>query len=129
MSDQSSKWHATRKARMDELFSGKKFTIVEEVKSDEPIETPLGYKTKSGYRLASEDGTMSIVVGKALLNQIADDYEAVTKPEPKRRGRPRKQPIEQAEVWAGRDLPGDASPITQAGPTMTNPNADEHFEG
>lgn len=127
MSDQKSKWHETRKTRMDELFTGKKFEVVREFKSDEPVATPLGYKVKSGYELRSGDET--IVVGKALLNTLADEYDAVDKPEPKRRGRPRKQPVEQAEVWANREMPSDASPVTQAGPTMTNPNEDEHFEG
>jgi hypothetical protein len=125
----ASKWHDTRKARMDELFAGKKFEVVEEVDSDTPIATPLGYKVNKGYRLRSTDGTMDIVVGKSLLNTLADDYDAVEKPAPKKRGRPRKQPLEQAEEWAGREMPGDASPVTQPGPTMVNPNEDEHYEG
>lgn len=127
MTDQSSKWHSTRKARMDELFAGRKFRVVEEVSSDEPLETPLGYKIKKGYRLELVEGKFpgevaDIYVGKALLNQLADEYDAVEKPEPKRRGRPRKQPLEQAEDWASRDIPNDAQQITQAGPTYTNPN-------
>lgn len=125
----ASKWHETRKARMDELFAGKRFDIVEEVNSDTPVETPLGYKVNKGYRLKSTDGSMDIVVGRALLNQIADDYNGVTKPEAKKRGRPRKKPLELAEEWAGRDIPSDAQQITQPGSTMTNPNEDEHYEG
>jgi hypothetical protein len=128
MGTQKSNWHETRKARLDELFEGKKFHVVEEVNSDEPIATPLGYKVKSGYRLQSADGD-TIVVGKALLNTLAEDYGAVDKPAPKKRGRPKKQPIELAEDWAARDLPADASPITQPGPPLENPNEDEHFEG
>lgn len=131
MSDQKTKWHETRKARMDELFSGKKFRVVEEFKSTEPVATPLGYKIKSGYRLAqvdTADGQVNeFLVGKSLLNSIAEDYNAVDKPEPKRRGRPRKQPLEQAEEWAGRDLPNDAGPVSQPGPALTNPNEDEHL--
>jgi hypothetical protein len=116
---------------MDELFSGKKFTVVEEVNLDEPRATPLGYKVKKGFRLVATDGTADIIVGKALLQQMHENYDAVEDmPQPKKRGRPRKeevvvdttQPIEQAEEWANRDLPDDASPITQAGPTYTNPN-------
>jgi hypothetical protein len=129
MVDQKSKWHETRKARLDELFTGKKFHIVGEFKSDEPVATPLGYKVKSGYRLEPTEGGDTFVVGKSLLNTLADEYNAVEKPSPKRRGRPRKQPIEQAEEWAGRDIPGDASPITQPGQPLTNPNADEEFKG
>jgi hypothetical protein len=125
MTDQANKWHSTRKARMDELFAGRKFRVVEEVNSDEPLETPLGYKVKKGYRLEDESG--QIVVGKALLNQLAEDYNAVEKPEPKRRGRPRKEPLAQAEEWASRDMPDDAQQVTQAGPTYTNPNADEEM--
>lgn len=129
MTDQSSKWHQTREAKLHELFDGKQFNIVEEVNSDTPIATPLGYKVNKGYRLQSTDGTMDIVVGKALLNTLADDFGAVTKPEAKKRGRPRKQPIEQAEEWANRDMPGDASPVTQPGTEVTNPNEDIHYEG
>lgn len=124
MKDQSSKWHGTRKTRMDELFTGKKFTVVEEFKYDKSVQTPLGYKVNKGYKLRAEDGT-EIYVGKALLNQLADDYDAVAKPQPKKRGRPRKQPIVQAEEWASRDIPDDAQEVTQAGPTYTNPNATE----
>jgi hypothetical protein len=126
MAGQSDKWHTTRKARMDELFIGKKFVIAEEFKYNEPVETPLGYKVNKGYRLRAEDGSSEIYVGKALLNQLADDYDAVEKPEPKKRGRPKKQePIEQAEEWASRDIPGDAQEVTQAGPTYSNPNESE----
>ncbi len=129
MVDQKSKWHETRKTRMDELFSGKKFRVVEAVKFDEPVATPLGYKVKSGYRLEQVDGGDSFVVGKSLLNAIAEEYNAVEKPAPKKRGRPRKHPLEQAEEWAARDIPDDAYPITQPGETYTNPNADEEFKG
>lgn len=129
MTDQKSKWHETRKQKLDELFAGRQYTIVEEKKFTEPEETPLGYKVKSGYVIESTDGQQRFVVGKALINTLADEYNAIEKPVAKKRGRPRKQPIEQAEQWAGRKLPEDASPVTQAGPTMINPNADEHYEG
>jgi hypothetical protein len=121
---QASKWHETRAARIKDLFDGKKFTVESEFKNEEPQETPLGYKVKSGWRLVSTDGTMRIVVGKALLNRLADSG-AVDKPEGRKRGRPRKQPLEQAEQWASRDMPDDAQQVTQAGPTYTNPNADQ----
>jgi len=128
MSDQNSKWHTTRKARMDELFTGRKFEIVEKFKSDTALATPLGYKVNSGYKLRAVDGKndpQEFVVGKSLLATIADEYNAVDKPEAKKRGRPRKQPLEQAEQWADRDIPNDAQQITQAGPTYSNPNANE----
>lgn len=126
---QADKWHGTRKTRMDSLFSGKRFRVVEEVKSDEPLATPLGYKVKNGYRLEEVDSTEpQFVVGKTLLQTLDSEYNAIEEmPEPKRRGRPRKQPIEQAEEWANREIPGDAEEITQPGPTVSNPNADETF--
>jgi hypothetical protein len=127
--DQKSKWHETRKARMDSLFAGRSYRIVEEKKFDEPQETPLGYKVKSGYVIESLDGQQRFTVGKALVNTLADEYGAIEKPAAKKRGRPRKQPLEQAEEWAGRDIPDDAGPITQPGPTMTNPNESETLEG
>lgn len=102
MTDQKSKWHKTRKARMDELFAGKRFEVVAPFDFEEPVETPLGYKVSKGYNLISTDGTMNIYVGKALMTQLAEEYNAVDKPAARKRGRPRKQ---------------------------ANPNADEHFEG
>jgi len=127
MTDQSSKWHATRDARMKEIFEGKEFVIVQEFKNEGPLKTPLGYKVKSGWHLAATDGSMECVVGKSLLNTLIDSG-AVAKPAPKKRGRPRKQPIEQAEQWANRDMPGDAQEVTQAGPTYVNPNASQEAE-
>ena len=129
MTDQKSKWHETRKARMDELFAGKKFDLVAEFSFEEPVTTPLGYKVSKGYTLAPRDGSGEIYVGKALMNQLADEYNAVDKPAPKKRGRPAKQPLAQAEEWADRAMPADAAPVTQPGPTYVNPNENEHFEG
>jgi hypothetical protein len=129
MGEQKSKWHETRKARMDSLFAGRSYRVVEEKKFDTPQETPLGYKIKSGYIIESVDGEQRFTVGKSLLNILADEYNAVEKPVAKKRGRPRKQPLEQAEEWAGRDISNDAGPITQPGPGLVNPNADERFEG
>ena len=131
MSDQKTKWHETRKSRLDELFKGKKFEIREEFKSDEPVATPLGYKIKSGYRIV-EVGKLTrdyveYFIGKSLVKILADEYDAIEKPAAKKRGRPRKQPLEQAEEWADRDIPDDAGPITQPGPTYGNPNEDEHL--
>lgn len=124
MSTQSDKWHATRKSRMDELFSGKHYDIVSEDILDEPLETPLGYKTKKGYWLQDQNSDR-IWVGESLLNTLSEDYKAVTRPAPKKKGRPRKQPIDQAQVWASRDIPNDAEQITQAGPTYINPNENQ----
>jgi hypothetical protein len=124
MAEQSSKWHATRDAKLKELFDGKKFTVVEEFKNEGPLKTPLGYKIKNGWHLAATDGSMECVVGKSLLNYLVDSG-AVEKPEAKKRGRPRKQPLEQAEEWASRDMPDDAQEVTQAGPTYVNPNSEE----
>jgi hypothetical protein len=131
MTEQKAKWHETRKARMDELFKGKKFQIEEEVKFDEPVATPLGYKIKSGYRIVEIDKLtrdyVEYFVGKSLVKILADEYDAIEKPAAKKRGRPRKQPLEQAEEWAGRDIQDTAWPITQPGPALDNPNEDEHL--
>ncbi len=123
----NSKWHKTRKDKMDSLFRGKKYRIVEEVNSDTPLTTPLGYKINKGYLLKS--GDEEIYVGKALLNQLADDYGAVEKPQSKKRGRPAKSPVAQEEVWNNRSVPDDAQQITQPGPTYANPNENQHLEG
>lgn len=133
MTDQKSKWHETRKARLDELFKGKKFVVREEFKFDEPVATPLGYTIKSGYSIVEVDKLtrdhVEYFVGKSLLNILVEEYAAVEKPAPKRRGRPRKQPIEQAEEWASRDISDDAQQITQPGEPLVNPNADEEYKG
>lgn len=127
MSEQSSKWHATRNARIKELIEGKHYVVVEEFKSGQPIETPLGYKVKSGWYLEDSATGAKIAVGKSLMNTLAD-ADVVEKPAPKKRGRPRKsEPLAQAEEWASRDIPDDAQQITQAGPTYTNPNAGQEF--
>ena len=125
MVDQKSKWQQTRKARMDELFAGKHFEIVAPFDFNTPVKSPLGYKVSKGYTLSDDGGQTVIYVGKTLLKQIADEYSAVELPEPKKRGRPRKQPLEQAEQWANRDMPDDAQQVTQPGPTYVNPNANE----
>lgn len=125
MTDQKGKWHETRKARLDELVSGKRFEVVEKVRLDTAVETPLGYKLKQGYRVRSTDGSAEFYAGKALIDTLVNDYGVMDKPESAKRGRPKKQPIAQAEQWAGRDMPSDASPVTQPGATYTNPNADE----
>lgn len=130
---EKSKWHETRQAKMDELFKGKKFRIVDEFKSENPLATPLGYKIKSGYRLEQVglpvDTVNEFVVGKSLLNTLVEKYQAVDRPEAKKRGRPKKQPLAQAKEWAARDIPNDAGPITQPGETYTNPNATQEFKG
>jgi hypothetical protein len=124
MTDASSKWHTTRDAKLKEVFGDKQFTVVEEFKNQDPQATPLGYKVKSGWRLAATDGSMECVVGKALLNYLADSGK-VEKPAAKKRGRPRKSPVQQAEQWASRDIPDDAQQVSQAGPTYVNPNSEE----
>lgn len=122
---------ASKKEKLDNLFKGKKFEIREEVNLNEPVATPLGYKIKHGYRIVQVDKLtrdyVEYYVSKSLLDTIADEYGAVEKPESKRRGRPKKEPIEQAEEWANRDIPNDAQQITQPGPTYPNPNADQSF--
>lgn len=127
MADQKSKWQATRKAKMDELFTGKQYKIVDEFSSEEPMKTPLGYTVKNGFVIESLDGSQRFHVGKSIINILADDYKAITKPEKKRRGRPRRDTLEQAAEWADRDIPSDAQQLTQAGPTYPNPNKDEQL--
>lgn len=127
MADQKSKWQATRKAKMDELFTGHKYKIVNEFSSEEPKKTPLGYTVKNGFVIESTDGTQRFYVGKSIINILADNYNAITKPEPKKRGRPKRGTLEQASEWANREMPADAQQVTQAGPTYSNPNENQQL--
>lgn len=127
MANQKDKWRATRQARMDELFKDRQYRLVESKSFDEPKETPLGYTVKHGYVVESVDGEQKFVVGKSLLNILANEYHAIDLPPAKRRGRPKHDTLDLASEWASRDVPDDASPVTQPGPTYTNPNEDEKF--
>lgn len=127
MTSQKDKWRATRQARMDELFKNRQYRLVEEKSFSEPQETPLGYTVKHGYVIESLDGEQKFVVGKSILNALAEDYRAIDLPPAKRRGRPKHDTLEVASEWADRKIPSDAAPITQPGPTYTNPNEDEKF--
>jgi len=89
MSDRSEKWHATRRARELALFSGQQFEVVREVKG-EPFKTPLGYSGKNGYEVRNIESGETFKVGKDTLKRMASEYEAVTLPAPKKRGRPKK---------------------------------------
>jgi hypothetical protein len=88
MKDRSASLAANRKAKMDELFAGKKFTILQEIhlNGDERFVTPFGNKGRNGYAI-SEEGNPSnrFIVGATVLKQAAAEYGAVTLPEPKRK--------------------------------------------
>lgn len=90
MSDRSDRWHATRHARELALFAGKRFEVVREVKGDEPFKTPLGYSAKNGYEVRNVESGETFKVGKTTLKVMAEKYDAVTLPPPKKRGRPKK---------------------------------------
>lgn len=89
MSDRSDKWHATRRAREAALFAGRKFVVVREIK-DTSFKTPLGYSAKNGYEVRNVETGETFMVGKTTLKVMAQEYDAVTLPAPKKRGRPKK---------------------------------------
>lgn len=89
MSDRSDKWHATRRARELALFAGQRFEVVREVKG-ESFKTPLGYSAKNGYEVRNVESGDTFKVGKTTLKVMAAEYDAVTLPAPKKRGRPKK---------------------------------------
>lgn len=88
MKNRSASLAANRKAKMDELFEGKKFTILQEIhlNGDERFVTPFGNKGRNGFAI-SEDGNPSnrFIIGATVLKQVAAEYGAVTLPEPKRK--------------------------------------------
>lgn len=89
MSDRSDKWHATRHARELALFAGQRFEVIREVKG-ESFKTPLGYSAKNGYEVRNVESGDTFKVGKTTLKVMAAEYDAVTLPAPKKRGRPKK---------------------------------------
>lgn len=89
MSDRSDKWHGTRRARELALFANKRFEVVREV-SGESFKTPLGYSAKNGYEVRNVETSETFKVGKTTLKVMAEEYDAVTLPAPKKRGRPKK---------------------------------------
>lgn len=106
MSDRSDKWHATRHARELALFSGKRFEVVREVKGDEPFKTPLGYSAKNGYEVRDVVSGDTFKVGKTTLKVMAEKYNAVTLPPPKKRGRPKKVSPVITQNRSGGYIPG-----------------------
>lgn len=111
MSDRSDRWHATRHARELALFSGRQFEVVREVKGDEPFKTPLGYSAKNGYEVRDTKSGETFKVGKTTLKVMAEKYNAVTLPPPKKRGRPKKQKFATGgQVFGPRDPQDDTIP-------------------
>ena len=108
MSDRSEKWHSTRRARELALFANKRFEVVREVKG-ESFKTPLGYSAKNGYEVRNVETGETFKVGKTTLKVMAEEYEAVTLPAPKKRGRPKKVRFAEGGLIAGPGTAGDDS--------------------
>lgn len=108
MSDRATKWRATRHVRELALFADKRFEVVREFKNEE-FESPLGYKGKNGYEVRNIDTNETFKVGKATLARMAKDYEAVTLPAPKKRGRPKKSQFAAGGFIQGPGSKGDDS--------------------
>jgi hypothetical protein len=87
---------ATKQAKLDTLFSNRRYRIVSEIhltESDEPFKTPLGNTGRNGYLLEEVGNeTNRFPIGETALRKAASEYGAVTLPvrEKKRRGRPAK---------------------------------------
>ena len=81
---------ATRKLKMDQLFAGRRFKIVQVVSlgGEDRFVTPFGNKGRRGYVLAEEGNPgNSFYVGETVLGQAAREYDAVELPEKRRRRR------------------------------------------
>lgn len=128
MSERADKWRATRHVRELALFSGKRFEVVREVKNEE-FETPLGYKGKNGYEVRNVDTAETFKVGKATLKRMANEYDAVTLPAPKKRGRPKKVQFAAGGVIQGPGTTGsDEIPFhVGSGYEVRNVTADEFY--
>jgi hypothetical protein len=84
----------TRQEQKDELFKGKKYTILKEVhlEGDERFQTPFGNKGRHGYVLEEVGNTSNrFIVGASMLTQIAAEYGAVTVPVKDRKRRTKEQ--------------------------------------
>jgi hypothetical protein len=92
--DRAASLLATRKQKMDELFSGKRFEIVQEIhlEGDQRFETPFGNKGRHGFHLRPEGTTdKGFIVGATMLEQIASEYGAGTLPAKERKRRTKEQ--------------------------------------
>lgn len=78
----------SRKAKMDELYSGKSFTIEGEVHLDpgKHFTTKLGNKGRHGWIIIDDATGEKQVVGQTTLELIATQYGAVVLPEKPARG-------------------------------------------
>lgn len=72
-----------RKEKMDALFAGKHYSVVEEVHlpADQRFYTALGLRARHGFKLKNEDTGEHIYVGFRVLCQAAEVYGAVILPE------------------------------------------------
>lgn len=71
---------ATRKQKMDELFAGKSFDIVEEVhlEGEDRFVTPFGNKGRNGFMLAEVGNpNNTFIIGETMLKQVETDYKAI----------------------------------------------------
>lgn len=82
-----------RQQKLDDLFKGKKFVILKEVRlnEDERFRTPLGHTGRHGWivqEISNPDN--KFIVGFSLLQAMHDTYDAVDLPAARLRGRPKK---------------------------------------
>lgn len=83
----------TRKAKFDEYFLDKKYSIIGEVHLDKDPETgkqqvfqtPFGNKGRHGFVLQEEGTDNKVVVGATVLRKAAKEYGAVELPEKRTR--------------------------------------------
>ena len=78
----------TRKQKLDEMFSGKKFEILKEIHlpEGELFQTPLGNKGRHGFAIREQGNPSNqFIVGKTVLKQASEQYGAVDLPEKKAR--------------------------------------------
>lgn len=110
--DRAASLLATRKAKMDEFFKGKKFTIAKEVHLDadkDPFVTPFGNKGRHGYVLVEVDNAANkFIIGETMLRQVAADYDAVEMPVKARKRRTKEQKAaDDAAAAAAKGAPQD----------------------
>lgn len=108
LKNRSAHMRETRKAKLDRLYLGQRYTIVKEIhlEGDARFETPLGNKGRNGFAIVNEDPTQEgdkakHIVGATLLALIAKDYGAVDLPPAKRKRKPTTDAFHDATLDTG----------------------------
>ena len=78
----------THKARLDELFKGKKFMLVQEILMPKGMtfKTCTGNPARAGYMLRDINSGEVFLVGKYTFRRIRVEYDIIYRP--KKKGRP-----------------------------------------